>query len=76
MTTKYRFRGKYRLQLREKDHAPMHVHLVVGDVNVRIDLAELRIVSGGMPDNLKDEVMDWLAENQMILIKEWKKWQK
>lgn len=54
----------------------MHVHLVVGDVNVRIDLAELRIVSGGMPDNLKDEVMDWLAENQMILIKEWKKWQK
>ena len=44
MTSKQRFRSKYRLQLREKDHEPMHVHLVGGDVNVRIDLASLRIV--------------------------------
>jgi hypothetical protein len=54
----------------------MHVHLVGGDVNVRIDLVELRIVSGFIPDNLKNEVMAWLAENQNVLIKEWKKWQK
>ena len=42
MTSKKRFRNKYRLQLREKDHEPMHVHLVGGDVNARIDLASLR----------------------------------
>ncbi len=44
MTSKKRFRNKYRLQLREKDHEPMHVHLVGGDVNVKIDLTRLRIV--------------------------------
>ena len=30
MTTKQRFRNKYRLQLREKYHEPMQVHLVGG----------------------------------------------
>ena len=60
MTSKKRFRNKYRLQLREKDHEPMHVHLVGGEVNVRIDLASLRIVAGSMPTDLKREVMVWL----------------
>ncbi len=40
MTTKMRCRNKYRLQLREKDHEPMHVHLVGGAVNARIDLTQ------------------------------------
>ena len=52
MTSKKRFRNKYRLQLREKDHEPMHVHLVGGDVNARIDLASLRVVAGVLPKNL------------------------
>ena len=50
MTSKKRFRNKYRLQLREKDHEPMHVHLVGGEVNVRIDLANLRVVAGEVAD--------------------------
>ena len=38
----------------------MHVHLVGGEGNVRIDLASLRIVAGSMPTDLKREVMVWL----------------
>lgn len=76
MTSKQRFRNKYRLQLREKDHEPMHVHLVGGDVNVRIDLASLQIVAGTMPAALKREVMAWLREHRVELIKEWKSWQR
>ena len=76
MTSKKRFRNKYRLQLREKDHEPMHVHLVGGDVNVRIDLASLRVVGGSMPADLKVEVMAWLRAHQADLIKEWKSWQR
>jgi hypothetical protein len=38
----------------------MHVHLVGGDVNVKIDLGSLRIVAGRMPIDLKREVMAWL----------------
>jgi hypothetical protein len=76
MTSKKRFRNKYRLQLREKDHEPMHVHLVGGDVNVRIDLASLRIVAGSLPKDLKREVMAWLRAHQVELIEEWKSWQR
>ena len=76
MTSKQRFRNKYRLQLREKDHEPMHVHPVGGDVNVKIDLASLRIVAGSMPMDLKREVMAWLHAHQAELIKEWKSWQR
>lgn len=76
MTSKKRFRNKYRLQLREKDHEPMHVHLVGGDVNVRIDLASLRIVAGSLPVDLKHEVMAWLRTHQAELIEEWKSWQR
>ena len=76
MTSKKRFRNKYRLQLREKDHEPMHVHLVGGDVNVRIDLASLRVVAGSMPVDLKREVMAWLRAHRAELIEEWKSWQR
>ncbi|OFW26717.1 MAG: hypothetical protein A3H27_04655 [Acidobacteria bacterium RIFCSPLOWO2_02_FULL_59_13] len=76
MTSKKRFRNKYRLQLREKDNEPMHVHLVGGDVNVKIDLTSLRIVAGSMPMDLKREVMAWLHAHQAELIEEWKSWQR
>jgi hypothetical protein len=76
MTSKKRFRNKYRLQLREKDHEPMHVHLVGGDVNVKIDLASLRVIAGSMPTVLKREVMAWLKAHQADLIEEWKSWQR
>jgi hypothetical protein len=76
MTTKQRFRNKYRLQLREKDHDPMHVHLVGGEVNAKFDLATLSLVAGSVPAGLLAEVMAWLRINQAELIEEWKSWQK
>jgi hypothetical protein len=75
MTTKQRFRNKYRLQLREKDHEPMHVHLVGGEVNARFDLVSLELVAGRVPVDVLREVMAWLKENQTALIEEWQTWQ-
>ena len=75
MTTKQRFRNKYRLQLREKDHEPMHVHLVGGEVNAKFDLATLALVGGTVPAGLLAEVSAWLQANQAVLIEEWKSWQ-
>ena len=76
MTTKHRFHNKYRLQLREKDHESMHVHLVGGEINVRIDLETMAIVAGTMPESLKTEVLSWIAHNCETLIEEWKSWQR
>ncbi len=74
-TTKHRFRNKYRLQLREKDHEPMHVHLVGGDVNAKFDLVTLPLVEGAVPSGVLVEVAAWLQDNQAALIEEWKSWQ-
>ncbi|MEW6486513.1 MAG: DUF4160 domain-containing protein [Thermodesulfobacteriota bacterium] len=74
MTTKHRFRSRYRLQLREKDHVPMHVHLVGGPVNVRISLETLTIVEGWCPRSLEAEVLTWVRGHRDELIEEWKKW--
>jgi hypothetical protein len=42
MTTKQRFRNnKYRLEVRERDHGPAHVHLTGGGFDVIIDLLSL-----------------------------------
>ena len=76
MTTRYRFRDKYRLQMREKDHQPAHVHVVGGSVDAAVDLETLQVVQGCLPAWLKQEVMSWLVVNREELLKEWQKWQK
>lgn len=75
MTTRYRFRDKYRLQMREKDHHPAHVHIVGGSVDAAIDLETLQVMHGCLPAWLKQEVMAWLADNRDELLKEWRTWQ-
>ena len=76
MTTFKRCRNKYRLQLRERDHEPMHVHFVGGEINAKFDLATWELVAGTLPAGLKAEVTDWLRSHQADLIKEWNKWQR
>ncbi|MBI5445810.1 MAG: DUF4160 domain-containing protein [Deltaproteobacteria bacterium] len=74
MTTKHRFRNRYRLQVREKDHPPMHVHLVGGSVDVGISLETLTVTEGHCPSHLEAEVLDWVREHLEELIQEWKRW--
>ena len=74
MTTKHRFRIRYRLQVREKDHVPMNVHLVGGPLNVRISLETLTITEGRCPSGLEAEVLAWVREHLDELIEEWKRW--
>ena len=74
MTTRHRFRNKYRLQIREKDHLPMHCHVVGGNIDVAIDLQTLTVIEGRWPADLAEEVLEWLTEHQLELIAEWHKW--
>jgi len=73
MTTKQRFKNKYRLQIRERDHNPPHAHLVGGSVDAAIDLESMEI-SGMVPADLKAEVLEWVAAHHADLMKEWNKW--
>jgi len=73
MTTKQRFRNKYRLEVRERDHLPPHVHLVGGAVNVRISLETFQCV-GYCPHDLLDEAVQWVKAHHAELMEDWKKW--
>lgn len=75
MTTKKRFKNKYALQLRERDHNPPHVHLYGCGFDVIIDLETLNS-RGEWPDDAKNEVMEWVMKNREQLIKDWKLWHK
>lgn len=71
--TKQRFRNnKFRLEVRERDHGPAHCHLVGGEVDVIIYLAELT-TDGAWPRDLRVEVM-WVLLNLEELWKEWYQW--
>jgi hypothetical protein len=74
VTTKQRFRKKYRLEVREEDHQPMHAHLAGGDVDAMISLESLEVMQGEVPGALLKEVLTWMREHQNELIEEWKKW--
>ena len=74
MTTKQRFRNnKYRLEVRERDHGPVHVYLVGGGFDVIIDLVSL-VTDGKWPRGLRAEVLAWVAEHRDELMKKWQKW--
>jgi hypothetical protein len=70
MTSKQRFRNnKYRLELRERDHGPAHVHLTGGGFDVIIYLATFE-----WPRGLREEVLAWVSVHHNELMKEWQKW--
>jgi len=73
MTTKRRFRNKYRLEIRERDHNPPHTHLVGGEFNVVIYLETLQS-EGEWPKGLRDEVLLWIQQNLKNLMEEWERW--
>jgi hypothetical protein len=73
VTTKQRFRNKYRLEVRERDQGPAHVHLVGGNVDVVINLNTLT-ANGPWPRGLKEEVMPWVAAHRDDLLEEWQGW--
>ena len=74
MTTKQRFRNnKFKLEVRERDYGPAHVHLVGSGFDVSIDLATLETM-GDWPRGLRDEVVAWGAVHRDELMEEWKRW--
>ncbi|MBV4484089.1 DUF4160 domain-containing protein [Pseudomonas sp. SWRI153] len=73
MSTKYRFRDKYRIQLREKDHPPPHVHLTGGGVDVILSLETLEVMMGKAPSLIIREALVWVAAHQAQLLEDWKR---
>ena len=73
MTTKYRFREKYRIQLREKDHPPPHVHLIGGGVEVMLSRETVEVMTGKAPPLIVKEALAWVSAHQTQLLEDWKR---
>ena len=74
MSTKHRFRDKYRIQLRERDHLPPHVHLTGGGVDVMISLETVEVMAGHAPALIVKEALEWVGAHRRQLLEEWKLW--
>ncbi|MEB0078164.1 DUF4160 domain-containing protein [Pseudomonas sp. CCI3.2] len=74
MSTQYRFREKYRIQLREKDPLPPHVHLTGGGIDVLIGLRSVVAIRGHAPAVVLPEALDWIRAHQQQLMEEWTLW--
>ncbi|POA19412.1 hypothetical protein C1886_12770 [Pseudomonas sp. FW300-N1A1] len=74
MSTKYRFRDKYRIQLRERDHLPPHVHLMGGGLDVMISLETMEVMMGYAPALIVQEAQEWIRAHREELLEEWKRW--
>jgi len=74
MSTQYRFRDKYRIELREKDHLPPHVHLTGAGLDVQISLETGEVMLGKAPKVVLDEALAWVRAHQAELLKEWNQW--
>lgn len=73
MSTKYRFRDKYRIQLREKDHPPPHVHLTGGGVDVMLSLETVEVMMGKAPPLIIKEAQARVLIHQVQLLEDWKR---
>ncbi|WPC25736.1 DUF4160 domain-containing protein [Pseudomonas moraviensis] len=73
MSTRYRFRDKYRIQLREKDHPPPHVHLTGGGVDVMLSLETVEVMMGKAPPLIIREALDGVGTHQAQLLEDWKR---
>ncbi|SEM39765.1 protein of unknown function [Pseudomonas sp. ok272] len=74
MSTKHRFRDKYRIQLRERDHLPPPVHLVGGGLDVMISLQTIEVMVGYAPALIVQEAQEWIRAHREELLEEWKRW--
>jgi len=72
MTTLTRLHGKYRLELREKDHLPPHVHLTGAGVDAMIGLAPVAVLAGRAPRAVLHEALQWVNDHQNALLEKWK----
>jgi hypothetical protein len=73
MSTKYRFKNTYRIQLRERDHPPPHVHLTGGGVDVVLSLETVEVMMGRAPPLIIKEALDWVRSHQVQLLEDWQR---
>jgi hypothetical protein len=54
------------------DHGPPHFHAYYGDDMVMIEIATLKVLSGGLPRRALTMVLEWAGQHQEELLEDWR----
>jgi hypothetical protein len=68
--TFHRFSG-FRLDVRSRDHAPPHFHVIGPDFHVLIGIRDLQVIGGTIPRKAYAEAVAWAADHIDDLLAEW-----
>lgn len=72
MPTISRFYGLIiRMNLRSREHNPPHIHAEYGEYEALIDLRDLSVVRGKLPNRALEMTLEWTSHNQQKLLEMW-----
>lgn len=54
------------------EHQPPHVHVTYGEYNALIDIRNVAIIEGDLPQRAEKMALEWAAEYQTELLEMWK----
>lgn len=63
----------FRVELRSRDHAPPHFHVVGADFHALVGIRDLRIMRGTITRRALAEVVAWASGRTDELMAEWRR---
>ena len=71
MPTICMFRG-IKIFINWKDHQPPHFHATYGSFKVLVNIEDLEVMEGGLPNKQLKMLLGWAAFHQEELMENWK----
>jgi hypothetical protein len=65
--------GGLKIQMFPSDHNPPHVHVVRGDTEAMVALADLRVLAGTIRSRDLELARTWMRKNTERLENEWRR---
>ena len=60
-----------KMYFQQKEHNPPHFHAIYGEYVGVIDINELKIIEGDLPNKASSMVLEWTKNNQAELLNIW-----
>ena len=61
-----------KMYFQQKEHNPPHFHAIYGEYVGVIDINELKMIEGDLPNKAHSLVLEWAKDNQDELLNMWK----
>ncbi len=59
------------IQMFWHDHAPPHFHAVYAEYEALVDIRNLTVIEGTLPNRALSMVMEWASQHQQELLEDW-----